>query len=83
MSRFRYILPLVVILCVPAIGLTADIDRGLKAMKKKKYDLAIVYFTAAIRSNPKDAWAYNNRGWAYNEKGEYDRAIRDLNKAIR
>jgi tetratricopeptide (TPR) repeat protein len=36
----------------------------------------------AIRLNPKDAVAYNNRGVAYIEKGELDKAIADYDKAL-
>ena len=34
-------------------------------------------------SIPKDAVTLNNRGFAYQSKGDYDRAIADLNEAIR
>ena len=32
--------------------------------------------------NPKFVRAYNNRGNVYADKGDYDRAIRDYNKAL-
>jgi len=44
--------------------------------------LQIEYFTNAIRIDIEYAGTYNNRGVAYYMKGEYDRAIRDYNKAI-
>ena len=37
----------------------------------------------AIRLDPNDASAYNNRGNAYFNKGDYDRAIADYTQAIR
>ncbi len=37
----------------------------------------------ASESASNRAIAYNNRGWAYDEKGLYDRAIADLDEAIR
>ena len=37
----------------------------------------------AIRLDPKDAVAYNNRGNAYGDKGDYDRAMADYGDAIR
>ena len=44
---------------------------------------AIADFSEAIRLNPKDAVAYNNRGVAYYAKSDLDRAIADFNEAIR
>jgi len=35
-----------------------------------------------LEIEPNYAPAYNNRGAAYNGKGQYDRAISDLNKAL-
>src|SRR5215831_5231741 len=37
----------------------------------------------SIRLDPNYALPYNNRGNAYKDKGEYDRAIADLDAAIR
>ena len=39
--------------------------------------------TEAIRLDPNNASAYNNRGFAYGSKGDYDRAIADYTEAIR
>ena len=38
--------------------------------------------TAAIRLNPDDPSLYGIRGSAYEKKGEHDKAIDDLNRAI-
>jgi hypothetical protein len=43
---------------------------------------AISYLGQAIKSDPKLAEAYNNRGNAYRETKQYANAIRDYNKAI-
>ena len=43
---------------------------------------AISYLEKAIKSDPKLAEAYNNRGNAYRETKQYANAIRDYNKAI-
>jgi tetratricopeptide (TPR) repeat protein len=37
----------------------------------------------AIRLDPKEATAYNNRGSCYGAKGAYDKAIADFSEAIR
>jgi tetratricopeptide (TPR) repeat protein len=51
--------------------------------KKAVYDRAIADFTQAIRLDPDNAIAYEERGNAYASKGDYDRAIADFNQAIR
>ena len=38
---------------------------------------------AAVRLDPSNASAFNNRGYALNAKGEWDRALRDYDEAIR
>lgn len=44
---------------------------------------AIEYLSNAVRLQPYDAIAYNNRGLAYADLGEYQSAIEDYNQAIR
>ena len=44
--------------------------------------ISIVVGCAEVQKPSLDAEAYNNRGIAYVKKGQYDRAISDLNKAI-
>jgi tetratricopeptide (TPR) repeat protein len=46
-------------------------------------DVAIAGCTELIRSNPRDAVHYYNRGNAYHSKGEFDRAIADWSEALR
>ena len=43
---------------------------------------AIAHYTKAIELDPNDAAAYYNRGFAYANKGEYDKAIADVEKCI-
>jgi tetratricopeptide (TPR) repeat protein len=45
-------------------------------------DRAIEDYTAALRLDPKDAAAYNNRGIAYAMKEDYRRARADWEKAL-
>jgi len=44
---------------------------------------AIKDFTRAIRLDPKNVFAYNNRGWAYYIIDDLDRAITDLRMTIK
>jgi tetratricopeptide (TPR) repeat protein len=63
-----------------------DADNNLKgreALDKKDYDLAIACFDEAIRINPRNANAYNNRGCAYGAKRDSKAAIEDFSNAIR
>lgn len=39
-------------------------------------------YICAVRIDPNDAEAYNNRAWAYYYKKDYDRAIEDFTKSI-
>jgi Flp pilus assembly protein TadD len=51
--------------------------------QKGKPDNAIKDYTEAIRLDPKDANAYNNRGIVWTSKGEFGNAIKDYTEAIR
>jgi tetratricopeptide (TPR) repeat protein len=57
----------------------AYVARGLAWQKKGDLDRALADYTEAIKINPKDALAYNNRGMLY---GDSDRAIADFTAAI-
>jgi Tfp pilus assembly protein PilF len=58
----------------------AYVDRGV-AQKDKDAELAD--YDEALRINPDNAVALNNRAAAYTAKGEYDNAIQDLDRAIK
>src|SRR5882724_10035228 len=58
-------------------------ERGLEASRGPDHDLAIADYNEAIRLDPKNAAAYNNRGFAYGQKGDYDKALADFSEAIR
>lgn len=58
----------------------AHYNRGCTFKKQGKLDEAI---NEAIRFDPNDAAAYNDRGNAYFNKGALDKAINDYNDAIR
>ena len=47
-----------------------------------KIDKAIDAYSQAVKLNPRDADAYNNRGVAFEKLGEVDRTIRDYDMAI-
>lgn len=51
-----------------------DEDNELQEIIKRQTD--------AIKSNPKNATAYYNRGFAYHSLKEYDKAIQDYTRAI-
>jgi tetratricopeptide (TPR) repeat protein len=46
-------------------------------------DDAISYFSQRIRANGRDAFAFAHRGRAWQEEGDPERALKDLNEAIR
>jgi tetratricopeptide (TPR) repeat protein len=55
---------------------------GMDRYSNQELDEAILYFSEAIRLNPKLFEAYLYRGLANDQKGSYDRAIADYSKAI-
>lgn len=57
-------------------------QEGQFALGIGKWDLAIAHFTKSIEQNPKFFDAYNGRALAYSKKGEYDKCIADLKKAV-
>jgi tetratricopeptide (TPR) repeat protein len=58
-------------------------DGKVSGARKAVYEAAIADYSQAIRRDPENAAAYNNRGRAYADTGDYDKAITDLNQAIR
>src|SRR6266511_3782105 len=62
---------------------SALVDQGNTDINNRDYDRAIAALSEAIRLDPKNARAFNNRGFAYARKGDMDRAIADYNEAIR
>jgi len=58
------------------------IIRANTYMQGGNYEDAITDYTKALKVNPRDAIAYNNRGLAWGKKGDYDNAIADFTKAL-
>ncbi len=56
--------------------------KGVTLFNEGQLDEAIVEFTKAIEIDPNHAWAYVNRANAYAEKGEYKKAMTDLEKVL-
>jgi len=52
-------------------------------LAQDRFDEALVEYDEAIRIEPKNAPAYNNRGTAYGALGQYDRATDDFDESIR
>ncbi len=57
-------------------------EQGEFALRVQKWDRAIDLFTKSIKDNPKFFFAYHNRAIAYSKKGEYDKSIGDLKRAV-
>ena len=60
-------------------GDTAPVEGGILS----QYEQDIQTYTADIRLNPQDPWAYYNRGVTHYNQGQYERAIQDYGEAIR
>ncbi len=59
-----------------------NLKHGDEAEAKGDFDLAMSYYTEAIRINPKQPDAYFNRGVIYEKKGEHDKALAEFTEAI-
>jgi tetratricopeptide (TPR) repeat protein len=59
------------------------LELGRTAAGNKDYNEALRQFSIAIKENPNNVKAYNNRGVAHYDLRDYDKAIEDLNKAIK
>jgi tetratricopeptide (TPR) repeat protein len=55
---------------------------GVSYQQKKDTNVAIDYYTRAIKINPNVASYYQNRGMLYSDKKQYTLAFLDYNKAI-
>ena len=58
-------------------------SNGYTWNQQRDFDKAIVYYTEAIRLDPRYADAYFARGYAWNEKKRFENAIADYSEAIR
>jgi tetratricopeptide (TPR) repeat protein len=57
-------------------------DARQDCTQDKDADLRIRACTDVVHGDPSAAWAYQKRGIAYSRRGDYDKAIVDLAKAI-
>jgi tetratricopeptide (TPR) repeat protein len=58
-------------------------SRGVERKRIGDLDGAIADYSAAIALDPKDVFAYNNRGNSWRDKGNLSRAIEDYSAALR
>jgi len=58
-------------------------SRGVERRGAKDIDGAIADYDAAIKINPTDQFAFNNRANLWRDKGDLERAIADYSEAIR
>lgn len=57
-------------------------ELGEAKLGKRDLDGALAEFNVVVANDPKDKWAYNNRGLAYLYKRDFDKAISDFNSAL-
>jgi len=56
---------------------------GINHFLLEEYDRALADYTATIKLDPKEDWAFNGRGRIYTIRGQYDLAITEFDAAIR
>src|SRR5579871_4836165 len=83
MTRLRYLCCLTagLLLALP-VAAEENLDRGLDALKRRDYDLAISYFKASMRVDAEKIEPYIYRAEAYLAKGLPDKAMSDLKYAL-
>lgn len=71
-------------MCLATISTAAlaDAKKECGDWKNTPPERLIAACTEVIRTSPRTAWAYGNRGYAYSKIGDYDRAIAEFNKTI-
>ena len=81
--------PYLFFLCMLALGCESIENRrdkffiqGNEALESKSYEMAIIFYTKAIKIDPDDAESFNNRGVAKRELGRVYEAIQDYNEAL-
>jgi len=57
------------------------IDKGVSFMSAEKYEDALNAFNKASEIDPKNVWAYINKGWAQNGLGNFYPALKELDRA--
>ena len=57
-------------------------NAGIKAAKEEDNELAVYYYTEALKIKPNNSTAYNNRAWSKYLMGQCSGALSDANKAI-
>lgn len=72
-----------VLAAVPAGSSDEAFQQGFAAHMRSDYAKAFADYTEAIRIDPKNSRAYNNRGLVYQARGDVERAIADFNEAQR
>lgn len=58
-------------------------QQGEAAQEREDYDLAIAYYSEAIRLNPKHVTSCYNRFWSFYFRGQYQLAADDANSLLR
>lgn len=64
-------------------SLATNLRGGRDVTAEVMVAIAIKDYDEAVRLNPQDADAYNNRGFAYNNLGQFHLAIEDFDEAVR
>ena len=57
-------------------------NAGAKAAEDEDHELAVYYYTEALKIKPNSSTAYNNRAWSKYLMGQCSGALSDANKAI-
>lgn len=92
LAKLRRVLPLALSVCLllPAVSLAAiktveknHLQEAEEALKENKIDDALAALDAALADDPDNAAAHFWRGRLRAGKGEFDKAMPDLNAAIR
>jgi len=64
-------------------GFDEYFSSGVEAANNEEHELAVYYYTEALKMQPSNALCYNNRAWSKYSLGQCSGALSDVNQSIK
>ena len=72
----------VLVLLLPPLAVANDFERGVQALKKKDYDLAIKLLDAIVKIKPDYVEAWNRRATIHYMRKEFGQSMEDIRQVL-